>query len=120
MKMQLWQENCFLRSSKLILYLICILIMQKIVKTLLFSERRTWFKARDYCRSIGTNLVSVHNEKETNFLNNNFSKTFQWIGLSNFENNGRYMWSDGTSLDYTYWGPSQPNNDSMVSIKCLF
>ncbi|CAC5385745.1 MRC [Mytilus coruscus] len=75
-----------------------------------FSERRTWFKARDYCRSIGTDLVSVHNEKETNFLNNNFSKTFQWIGLSNFENNGRNMWSDGTILDYTYWGPSQPNN----------
>ncbi|XP_052067307.1 C-type mannose receptor 2-like [Mytilus californianus] len=75
-----------------------------------FSERRTWFKARDYCRSIGTDLVSIHNEKETNFLINSFTQTFLWTGLSNLENNGKYMWSDGTSLDYTHWRPLEPNN----------
>ncbi|CAG2208820.1 CD206 [Mytilus edulis] len=75
-----------------------------------FSERRTWFQARDYCRSIGTDLVSVHNERESNFLNNNFTQTFMWIGLSNFHNNGRYLWSDGTILNYTDWGQSEPNN----------
>ncbi|XP_052067137.1 macrophage mannose receptor 1-like [Mytilus californianus] len=75
-----------------------------------FSEKRTWFQARDYCRSIGTDLVSVHNEKETNFLINSFTRKFLWIGLSNFKNNGSYMWSDGTSLDYTYWGRTEPND----------
>ncbi|CAC5385747.1 MRC [Mytilus coruscus] len=75
-----------------------------------FSERRTWFQARDYCRSIGTDLVSVHNERESSFLNNNFTLTFMWIGLSNFQNNGKYVWSDGTILNYTDWGPSEPNN----------
>ncbi|CAC5385743.1 MRC [Mytilus coruscus] len=75
-----------------------------------FSEKRTWFKARDYCRSIGTDLVSVHNEKETNFIISNFTRNFLWIGLSNFKNNGRYMWSDGTSLKYAYWGRTEPND----------
>ncbi|CAC5385748.1 MRC [Mytilus coruscus] len=32
-----------------------------------FSERRTWFQARDYCRSIGTDLVSVHNKRKLIF-----------------------------------------------------
>ncbi|XP_052067135.1 macrophage mannose receptor 1-like [Mytilus californianus] len=75
-----------------------------------FSQRRTWFKARDYCRSIGTDLVSVHNKRETNFLITNFTQTSQWIGLSNFQNNGKYVWSDRTILNYTDWGESEPNN----------
>lgn len=37
-----------------------------------FTEQRTWFQARDYCRSIGTDLVSIHNEKESKFLHDNF------------------------------------------------
>ncbi|VDH90110.1 Hypothetical predicted protein [Mytilus galloprovincialis] len=49
-----------------------------------FSERRTWFQARDYCRSIGTDLVSVHSERETNFLITDFTQTFQLKGLSKF------------------------------------
>ena len=75
-----------------------------------FSERRTWFQARDYCRSIGTDLVSVHNEKETNFLITNFTQTSQWIGLSNFHNNAKYVWSDGTILNFTDWEESEPND----------
>ncbi|CAC5385746.1 MRC [Mytilus coruscus] len=75
-----------------------------------FSEQRTWFQAHDYCRSIGTDLVSVHNERESKFLNDSFTQTFKWIGLNNFQNNGRYVWSDGTILNYTDWGPSEPNN----------
>ncbi|VDI38134.1 Hypothetical predicted protein [Mytilus galloprovincialis] len=77
-----------------------------------FPERRTWFQARDYCRSIGTDLVSVHNERESNFLSKNVTRTYKimWMGLSNFQNNGRYVWSDRTILNYTHWGPSEPNN----------
>ncbi|CAC5385750.1 MRC [Mytilus coruscus] len=59
-----------------------------------FSEQRTWFQARDYCRSIGSDLVSAQNEKENNFLITNFIQTSQWIGLSIFQNNGKYVWSD--------------------------
>ncbi|XP_071120593.1 macrophage mannose receptor 1-like [Mytilus edulis] len=75
-----------------------------------FSERRTWFKARDYCRSIGTDLVSVHNGKENNFLITNFTQTRTWIGLSNFHNNAKYVWSDGTLLNFTDWEESEPND----------
>ncbi|XP_063401463.1 C-type mannose receptor 2-like [Mytilus trossulus] len=75
-----------------------------------FSERRLWFQAREYCRSIGTDLVSVHNEKENNFLITNFTQTSSWIGLSNLHNNAKYVWSDGSILNFTDWGESEPNN----------
>ncbi|VDH90109.1 Hypothetical predicted protein [Mytilus galloprovincialis] len=75
-----------------------------------FSKQRTWFQARDYCRSIGTDLVSVHNERETNFLITNFTQTFQWIGLSNYQNNGKFVWSDGSIVNYTDWRKNEPNN----------
>lgn len=75
-----------------------------------FTEQRTWFQARDYYRSIGTDLVSIHNEKESKFLHDNFIQATRWIGLSNFQNNGSYVWSDGTIMNYSYWRPTEPNN----------
>ncbi len=32
-----------------------------------------------------------------------------WIGLSDSGSSGKFHWTDGSNLDYTNWGPGQPD-----------
>lgn len=76
-----------------------------------FTGEKTWLQARDSCRVIGADLLSVHGQNEIDFLTNqfSFSSIKYWIGLNDLNKNG-FMWSDGTSLDYTNWKRDEPNN----------
>lgn len=33
-----------------------------------------------------------------------------WIGLHDLNNEGRFVWADGSDNSYTQWAPSEPNN----------
>lgn len=71
-----------------------------------------WLEAYMYCASLGGDLVSIHNAFQNTAVATIAQQTFQtclyWIGLSDVDNSGTYEWTDGSPLDYTNWGPSQP------------
>ena len=75
------------------------------------SERLTWYSARDWCRSTGSELISVHSGQSLyhliDALNshlNNTSILSHWIGLyrdgSNPTDSSLYQWSDSSPFDY--------------------
>ncbi|XP_070535376.1 macrophage mannose receptor 1-like isoform X2 [Ptychodera flava] len=74
------------------------------------SERHNWSAARDVCRSLRSNLATVHTREIQNFLYSQLysAKSPVWIGLSNAANRRKYRWTDGTTLTYTNWGKNQP------------
>ncbi|XP_052066376.1 macrophage mannose receptor 1-like, partial [Mytilus californianus] len=78
---------------------------------LILHEKRTWFQARDFCRSHGSDLVSLHSKTEVDTLPNNQLKDEPyWIGLNEIDHKGTFKWSDGTPLDYANWNTYEPNH----------
>jgi len=70
-----------------------------------------WHDAVDYCRDMGVELASVHSAEENAFINSICTGSRCWIGLSDFENEGEFVWSDGSDLDFLYWLSGEPNNN---------
>ncbi|XP_014899448.1 macrophage mannose receptor 1-like isoform X1 [Poecilia latipinna] len=103
------------------------------------SEEKTWFEARDYCRAIGGDLLSIHSSSELMVAREPYltipylpdvmlgsrlshfhvmSSLSQaaayrggkaWIGL-HFENPNGYVWTDGSALNFQHWQEGEPNN----------
>ncbi|XP_039671503.1 ladderlectin-like [Perca fluviatilis] len=75
----------------------------------------TWADAELHCVSQGGNLVSIHSLEEENFVkslirNFDHAQGATWIGLSDTQKEGIWMWSDGSRVDYVYWNKVQPDN----------
>uniref|UniRef100_A0A671TXN4 Mannose receptor, C type 1b n=1 Tax=Sparus aurata TaxID=8175 RepID=A0A671TXN4_SPAAU len=65
------------------------------------SSEKTWFEARDYCRAIGGDLLSIHSAHQT---------VLAWIGLRAPDTSTGYTWSDGSPLNFQHWQEGEPNN----------
>ncbi|TMS18663.1 Lactose-binding lectin l-2 [Larimichthys crocea] len=83
------------------------------------STRLSWADAELYCVSERANLVSIHSLEEHNFIkdlirNFDHSQGYTWIGLSDTQKEGGWMWSDGSAADFLLWNESQPDNGANV------
>ncbi|XP_053190407.1 lactose-binding lectin l-2-like [Scomber japonicus] len=79
------------------------------------ASQMTWADAELYCVSQTANLVSIHSQGENNFIQSlisNFdpSQGYTWIGLSDIHKEGRWMWSDGSAVNFVLWNKGEPNN----------
>ncbi|KAI9548647.1 hypothetical protein NQZ68_007515 [Dissostichus eleginoides] len=79
------------------------------------STRLTWADAELHCVSQGGNLVSLNSQGEENFVKTlikNFdpAEGYTWIGLSDVHKEGRWMWSDGSAVNFVSWTSGEPNN----------
>ena len=77
----------------------------------------TWVQARDQCRSMGSqsDLLSIHTLAEFQFVRDWLHKADWrrlWVGLNDRDNEGVYVWSDGSPVheDGLNWRPNQPDN----------
>ena len=84
-----------------------------------------WNEARAACRAAnnGSNLISIHSLAELQFFRqwmHQLDYRQVWIGLNDIEVEGRYVWSDNSSVSSTvlYWEPQQPD-DTHHSLNCV-
>ena len=68
-------------------------------------------KSEDY----GGNLVSINSQIEQDFINEAFASVDdgdhgKWIGFTDKNQEGNWVWSDGSNLDFTNWSPGEPSN----------
>jgi len=75
---------------------------------------RPWHEARGYCQQQGGELVSIHDPETAEVLMwapiDLLGVEEVWIGLSDSEVEGDFVWSDGSPLDFVAWfeeGPAQ-------------
>ncbi|XP_032365739.1 galactose-specific lectin nattectin [Etheostoma spectabile] len=78
-------------------------------------QGKSWIDAENFCKAAGGNLASVHSEEEQVFLKlfinlvtGEYRRT--WIGGFDSVQEGVWMWSDGSTLDYKRWDDGQPDN----------
>ncbi|KAM4727472.1 macrophage mannose receptor 1-like [Anableps anableps] len=76
------------------------------------SEKKTWFEARDYCRALGGDLLSIHSTDELRLQQ--FGHGNVWIGLSASDQGSGYVWSDGSPVNFQHWKDGEPNNKNNV------
>ncbi|XP_072222285.1 galactose-specific lectin nattectin-like [Leuresthes tenuis] len=73
--------------------------------------------------SIGGNLASVHSADENIFLSDLVKRVtghhhLFWVGGSDAIAERRWLWSDGSQFDYSYWAHRQPDNHGGIE-HCL-
>jgi len=87
------------------------------------SNALFWKEAETNCRSYeGGDLASIHSEDEWDFvkgvmeeeLDNNDEATFYWLGGYFADKDGSWMWSDGSTWNFTNWQGAVPTQS-----KCL-
>ncbi|KAJ8385057.1 hypothetical protein AAFF_G00195870 [Aldrovandia affinis] len=61
------------------------------------SEKKTWMDSRSDCIKQGADLVVTKSEEEQDFITK-YTRDYNWIGLSDLETEGTWLWVDGTPL----------------------
>ena len=77
-----------------------------------------WFDAQKGCESLGSNLASIHDQSEQDYIFSLIkSASFvgkvvgPWIGLNRTAPHSQiWQWSDGTSVDFYDWSHGQPDD----------
>ena len=68
--------------------------------------------ARRYCQTNYDDLASIHSAEEQDMAHNACAESGHncWIGLNDQFREGRYTWTDGTTVDFMNWDAGEPNN----------
>ncbi|XP_041646972.1 galactose-specific lectin nattectin-like [Cheilinus undulatus] len=78
------------------------------------ADKKEWCDAEKHCIAQGGNLASIHDAGELHFIRGMIDrvsekKTAAWLGGTDAIKEGCWMWSDGSSCDFKYWGKNQPS-----------
>ncbi len=69
----------------------------------------TWFQARDTCFGCGLTLASVHTAAENDALSTRVPfPTLAWIGLTDRDVEGDWVWVDLAAVEFVAWGVDEP------------
>uniref|UniRef100_A0A8B9RP03 C-type lectin domain-containing protein n=1 Tax=Astyanax mexicanus TaxID=7994 RepID=A0A8B9RP03_ASTMX len=85
---------------------------------------KTWQEAEAYCVSQSGHLASIPNQETTSFITGDADRGLLtpsmttsipngvslWMGGHDSVTEGDYLWSDGSALSHTNWGPGEPND----------
>ncbi|XP_034560047.1 C-type lectin domain family 4 member E-like [Notolabrus celidotus] len=78
--------------------------------------KSTWSESRAECQLKGADLVKIDSRDEQEFLSLKLrdrmtgSEDMFWIGLTDSEEEGRWMWVDGSRLSTGFWNKGEPDN----------
>ena len=83
------------------------------------QELASWEEANTICNSSGGYLASIISEEENDFISSllNLELEDGWMGLTDYLNEGDWVWSNGELYEYNNWANNEPggtdseNND---------
>lgn len=77
----------------------------------LTQEVGQWTEAASEAQQLGGYLVTINDADEESWLRTTFSDTYTyWIGFTDADYEGTWVWTGDPSSTYTNWVPGEPNN----------
>ena len=75
------------------------------MKFQVFTLEKSWRDARAYCRNMGGDLATFSSYVDQTIAMSRISGSDRkyWIGLSDFDKDGRWDWSDGSTSSWSRW-----------------
>lgn len=72
-------------------------------------EKKSWHAARDKCKEMGGQLVTVPNAATWEFVKT-LTPASVWLGATDEAVQGVWVWVDGTPISFAAWQAGQPDN----------
>jgi len=93
----------------------------------LFTTPVTWDDAKTLCQQENSHLASINSAEEHQFIVERFVRgkdksDYIWVGGNDQNQEGNWVWTDGSHWNYTDWNPGQPdnyNNNAAQGEHCL-
>ncbi|XP_051997795.1 ladderlectin-like [Xyrauchen texanus] len=83
-----------------------------------FSPQVDWITAEKNCQSRDSNLAPVRSQVENEFLLSLVPVSARcWIGGHDGVKDGQWLWSDGTTFDYTNWCSNEPSGGTATCLE---
>ena len=78
-------------------------------------QTNSWHACEQVAIGLGGHLATVNDEAEQNWIFSTFGSfggapRYLWIGLSDYQVEGTFVWADGDSSTYRHWDDGEPNN----------
>uniref|UniRef100_A0A8C6TBP5 C-type lectin domain-containing protein n=1 Tax=Neogobius melanostomus TaxID=47308 RepID=A0A8C6TBP5_9GOBI len=70
----------------------------------------TWAEAQQRCVSLGGNLATIHNQQEEEFVSEVAKGSAAWIGSTDAQQDGLWLWINSKPMTFTGWCVGEPNN----------
>ncbi|XP_022808787.1 uncharacterized protein LOC111345773, partial [Stylophora pistillata] len=70
----------------------------------------SWLTAESNCSAMGSQLVTVHNQKENVYVQHRHNGERSWIGLNDRSVEGTFVWTNKEISRFRFWAPQQPND----------
>jgi hypothetical protein len=74
-----------------------------------YFERGTWAHAKDRCATFGGQLATVPDEATWTFVQGLAGTAYLWLGATDEKEEGKWVWVDGTPMQFTAWAEGEPN-----------
>ena len=69
-----------------------------------------WADARLQCIARSSDIATITSLEENSLLLSLTSGSNCWIGINDRDNEGTFIWADGTVSTYTRWNSGEPND----------
>ena len=85
------------------------------------SDGMTWADAEAEAQTLGGHLVTINDAVENEWVRANFSDLGNvWIGLTDRDTEGAFVWTSAEPLTYTAWQGGEPNNSGGENFAGMF
>jgi len=72
-------------------------------------SQQSWYDAEHHCQRRGAHLASIHSLDESLFVAG-LDPGAMWLGGTDRNHEGHWVWSDGTPFTFTGWSWTKPDN----------
>ena len=80
---------------------------------------RNWADSEQHCKKLGGHLVSLHSKEENSVVKSMLQRNYSyWTGFNDRDNEGVFIWTDGSAVDYRDWSNKMNEPNGGTSENC--